>query len=173
MRTIEELEGAGVSAVTIEDSVPAGSFGFAETTGLVSIAEGVGKMRAAVAARRNSSTVIIARIASFSVSGLEDTIQRAKAYEQTGVDALRLPGSGLLPTRRAGGGDRKAHFARLAWPKLRDRDYLAAEGFASRTTAISLSLRPSAPSMRPCWRSRAAPIHNRLYRRKRRNCSNG
>src|ERR1700747_894868 len=60
MRTVEELESAGVAALTIEDTVLPASFG-ADETRLVSIAEGVGKMRAALGARQDPRLVVVGR----------------------------------------------------------------------------------------------------------------
>src|SRR6201996_4608952 len=50
MRTVQELETAGVSALTIEDTVLPRAFGERKPT-VISLEEGVGKMRAALAAR--------------------------------------------------------------------------------------------------------------------------
>ena len=58
MRCVQELETAGISAMSIEDTElpqPAGAGGKPR---LVSIEEGVGKMRAALAARRDPALVI-------------------------------------------------------------------------------------------------------------------
>jgi carboxyvinyl-carboxyphosphonate phosphorylmutase len=59
---------------------------------LISIEEGVGKMRAAVAARRDPELVIAGRTSAPSVTSIADTIARAKAYEAAGVDAIFLVG---------------------------------------------------------------------------------
>jgi carboxyvinyl-carboxyphosphonate phosphorylmutase len=59
---------------------------------LIPLAEGVGKMKAALDARRDPSLVIIGRTGAAAVTGLDDTIARAKAYEATGVDALFFTG---------------------------------------------------------------------------------
>ena len=90
-RTIEELEAAGAAGLTIEDTLLPPAFGEAKTQ-LISLEEGVGKMKAALDARRDSSLVIIARTGAVSISSLEDAIARAKAYEATGVDALFFTG---------------------------------------------------------------------------------
>jgi carboxyvinyl-carboxyphosphonate phosphorylmutase len=90
-RTVEELETAGVAALTIEDTALPAAFG--ETSArLTSIEEGVGKMRAALAGRQDKSLVIVGRTSAIGISGLADTIARLKAYEATGVDALFLVG---------------------------------------------------------------------------------
>ena len=91
MRTIKELESAGVAGIMIEDtSLPRG-FGEAKPR-LISIEEGVGKMRAALAAREDPSLVIIGRTSAAAVTGIDDAIARAKAYEAAGVDALFFAG---------------------------------------------------------------------------------
>ena len=92
MRTVEELETAGVSALTIEDTVLPRSFGVGGTQ-LLSIEEGVGKMKAALSARTDPSLTIAGRSAALGVTGVEDTIKRAKAYEAAGVDGLFLSGA--------------------------------------------------------------------------------
>jgi carboxyvinyl-carboxyphosphonate phosphorylmutase len=91
MRAIRELETAGVAGITIEDSSLPGGFG-EKKTGLISIEEGVGKMRAALAAREDPYLVIIGRTAAAAITGIEDAIARAKAYEAAGIDALFFTG---------------------------------------------------------------------------------
>src|SRR5215469_15554229 len=71
-RTIEELANVGVAAVTIEDTVLPTPFCI-ENNALISIEEGVGKMRAAVAARPDESFVIIGRTNAGSTNS-EDVI---------------------------------------------------------------------------------------------------
>ena len=90
-RTIEELETAGAAGLTIEDTLLPQAFGQAKTQ-LISLEEGVGKMKAAVDARRDSSLVVIGRTGAVSMSSLDDAVARAKAYEATGVDALFFTG---------------------------------------------------------------------------------
>jgi carboxyvinyl-carboxyphosphonate phosphorylmutase len=92
MRTVEELETAGVAALSIEDTdlpTPFGSRGRAQ---LLSIEEGVGKMRAALAARTDTGLVIAGRTGAASITGLDDAIARANAYADVGVDAIFLTG---------------------------------------------------------------------------------
>lgn len=91
-RTVEELETAGVSALSIEDTKLPRSFGAGNKTSLISIAEGVGKMRAAVSARQDPGLVIAARTSAVSATDLEDAISRITAYQETGVDAIFLVG---------------------------------------------------------------------------------
>jgi len=91
-RTVEELESAGVAALSIEDTELPRPFASGGKTSLISIEEGIGKMRAAVEGRQDSKLVIAARTSAISVTGLEDTITRVKAYQETGVDAIFLIG---------------------------------------------------------------------------------
>ena len=91
-RTVEELETAGVSALSIEDTILPRPFGAGNKTSLIPIAEGVGKMRAAVSARQDPDLVIAARTSAVSVTDLEDAIARITAYQETGVDAIFLVG---------------------------------------------------------------------------------
>ena len=92
MRTVEELETAGVSALTIEDTVLPVGFG-ASGVQLLSVEEGTGKMKAALSARTDPALTIAGRTSALRVSGLEDTIKRVKAYEAAGVDAIFLAGA--------------------------------------------------------------------------------
>ena len=91
MRTVEECEHSGVSAMSIEDTVLPTRFG-SKGDELTSIEEGVGKMKAALAARSDPSLVIAGRTSALKVEGLEGTVARAKAYAAAGVDAIFLVG---------------------------------------------------------------------------------
>src|SRR6516165_10283309 len=59
---------------------------------LTSIAEGVGKMKAALAGRQDPALCIAGRTSAIQVTGLDDAIARGKAYEEAGVDALFFVG---------------------------------------------------------------------------------
>jgi carboxyvinyl-carboxyphosphonate phosphorylmutase len=90
-RTIEELANVGVAAATIEDTILPAPFGGPGNTGLISLEEGVGKMRAAVAARPDETFVVIGRT-NVGSTNLDDAIRRLSAYERAGVDALFIVG---------------------------------------------------------------------------------
>jgi len=92
MRTVEELETAGVAALTIEDTALPQAFGQGAETRLLPLEEGTAKMKAAIAARADPSLVIVGRTSAVGVTGLDDAITRAKAYQAAGVDALFLLG---------------------------------------------------------------------------------
>ena len=90
-RTVQELEAAGAAGLTIEDTLLPQAYGQAKPQ-LISLEEGVGKMKGALDGRSDPSLVIVARTGAASITSLEDTIVRAKAYEATGVDALFFTG---------------------------------------------------------------------------------
>lgn len=90
MRTVIELERAGVSALTIEDTLLPAQFG-RKSTDLISIAEGVGKVRAALEARVDPELVIIARTNAAAIP-TEEVIARAVAYQNAGADGVCMVG---------------------------------------------------------------------------------
>jgi len=90
-RTVQELETAGAAGLTIEDTLLPAAFGEAKTQ-LISLEEGVGKMKAALSGRSDPSLVIMGRTGAAAITSPEDAIRRARAYEATGVDALFFTG---------------------------------------------------------------------------------
>ncbi len=128
-RTVEELETAGVAALSIEDTDLPQPFGTVGRTLLLSIEEGTGKMRAALAGRRDPRLVIAGRTSAPAVSGIDDAIARARAYEATGVDALFLVGIRTRAEVEAvAGAVRLPLILGGLSPELRDRDWLGAQG---------------------------------------------
>lgn len=91
MRTVQELETAGVAALTIEDTQLPRAHGDGAVR-LVPIEEGIGKIRAALAARTDPALAIVARTSALAVTGLDDALARGKAYAELGADALFLTG---------------------------------------------------------------------------------
>tara|TARA_Y100000815_G_scaffold179323_1_gene163371 strand:- start:1872 stop:2732 length:861 start_codon:yes stop_codon:yes gene_type:complete len=127
-RTVEELESAGVSALTIEDTVLPRRFGTSETE-LISIEEGVGKMKAALSGRQDPSLVVAGRSSALSVTGVEDAIRRTKAYEAAGVDAMFLSGATTKAEVEAVRAEVKIPLMLGgAGGELSDRDFLSANG---------------------------------------------
>jgi carboxyvinyl-carboxyphosphonate phosphorylmutase len=91
-RSVEELELSGAAGLTIEDTeLPAPFANYAKTR-LVSREEGLGKIRAALATRRDPDLVILARTAAPMVTDIADTIARITAYAEAGADAIFLLG---------------------------------------------------------------------------------
>lgn len=102
MRCVEELEHAGVSCLSIEDT--ALPIRYAQPEGkdeLIGTAEMTGKLRAALAARRDPALMIAARTSGFKVEGPEATLARVRAYAATGVDCVFVVGVGRVDQVRA------------------------------------------------------------------------
>ena len=86
-RTVEEFEAAGVAAIHIEDQLSPKRCGqLPGARPVIALAEAVGKIEAAVAARRDPDFIIIARTDSADGLGLDEAIRRVQAYVQAGAD---------------------------------------------------------------------------------------
>ena len=128
MRTVEELEAAGVAALTIEDTELPPPFA-AEGPRLLTLEEGVGKMKAALAARGDPRLAIIGRTSAVTIADMDDAMRRIAAYEAAGVDAVFLTGirtRAHVETIRATVGIPVILGA--AGPEIADLDYLASNG---------------------------------------------
>lgn len=90
MRTVVELERAGISALTIEDTLLPAQFN-RKSTDLISVAEGVGKVRAALEARVDPDLAIIART-NAGVLSVDEVIKRTVAYQKAGADGICMVG---------------------------------------------------------------------------------
>jgi 2,3-dimethylmalate lyase len=88
IRTVQEYELAGVSAIHIEDQVTPKKCGHMENKQVIPAAEMAEKIRAAVEARRSSDFLIIARTDARAGEGLENALRRARAYQEAGADIL-------------------------------------------------------------------------------------
>lgn len=128
-RTVEELETAGVSALTIEDTELPQPFGELGKTRLISIDEGVGKMKAALSARQDKNLTIAGRTSAVAVNGVADAIKRAKAYQAAGVDAMFFAGIKTRKDLETVAGELKIPiFLGSIGPELSDKDFLSATG---------------------------------------------
>jgi 2-methylisocitrate lyase-like PEP mutase family enzyme len=87
-RTVREFERAGAAAVQIEDQTFPKRCGHLDGKQVIPRDEMARKVRAALAARRDPETVIIARTDAIGVTGLEDAIERMQAYEEAGADVI-------------------------------------------------------------------------------------
>jgi carboxyvinyl-carboxyphosphonate phosphorylmutase len=124
-RTVEELETAGAAGLTIEDTLLPQAYGQSKTQ-LISLEEGVGKMKAALDARGDPALVIMARTGAVSITSLDDAIARAVAYEGTGVDALFFTGVKTRSELQAIAASTKLPIVLGGAPEdMTDRDYLA------------------------------------------------
>jgi carboxyvinyl-carboxyphosphonate phosphorylmutase len=150
-RTVEELEITGAAGLTIEDTLLPQSFGQTGTQ-LISLEEGVGKMKAALDARDDPTLVIMGRTGAVSITSLDDAIARARAYEAGGVDALFFTGvktrgeleaisaATKLPIVLGGAPDDMADLDYLAGKRVR----IALQGhapFAAATQAVYETLK--------------------------------
>jgi 2-methylisocitrate lyase-like PEP mutase family enzyme len=85
-RSVIELERAGAAAVQIEDQVFPKRCGHMEGKKVIPRDEMVLKLRAALGARRNPETLVIARTDALQMNGLDDAIDRCNAYAEAGAD---------------------------------------------------------------------------------------
>lgn len=88
MRTVREYEKAGVAALQLEDQVAPKKCGHMTGRQVVPKEEMVGKIKAAVDARYDKDLMIIARTDARTVHGLNEALERAKAYEEAGADII-------------------------------------------------------------------------------------
>jgi len=152
MRTVEELEAAGIAGLTIEDTALPQAFAASGKPALISLEEGVGKIRAAVAARRDNNLVIAGRTSAAAITDMDDAIARAKAYEGAGADAIFMLGlKTLADLETVAGQISRPLIISGTGPDFEDRAYLAKQGvriclqghqpFAAATEAIHATLR--------------------------------
>ena len=93
-RCVRLFERAGAAAIQLEDQTLPKRCGHLTGKSLVTTAEMVGKIHAALDARTNRDTVIIARTDAIGVEGLERALDRADAYADAGADALFIEAIG-------------------------------------------------------------------------------
>ena len=141
-RTVEELETAGVVAMTLEDTMLPAGFGDKGKAKLISLEEGIGKMRAAVEARQDRNLVLVGRTSAAAITSVDDAIARARAYEQVGVDAMFFIG---LDTREkldaVASAIKLPIFLGTLTPGIADKDYLS-----SRRVRVALLGHPTFPA---------------------------
>jgi 2-methylisocitrate lyase-like PEP mutase family enzyme len=87
-RTVRGLERAGAAMVQLEDQGFPKRCGHLAGKTVIPTAEMCGKLKAALDARRQSQTLILARTDALAVEGFDAAMARAEAYLETGVDAL-------------------------------------------------------------------------------------
>jgi carboxyvinyl-carboxyphosphonate phosphorylmutase len=159
MRTVAELETAGVAALTVEDTALPFGYG-GDDRALISRDEGIGKMRAALAGRSDASLTIIGRTSAMAIAGRDEAVARIVAYEKVGVDAIFLGG---LKSRAEL--DSLAGITKLplilsgASAEVQDLDYLTARGvrvcvqthhpFAAAIEAVRKSLKALRDGTKP------------------------
>ena len=88
MRSVRLLERAGASAIQLEDQTSPKRCGHLQGKSVIATREMVGKLRAAVDARRDDDTLIIARTDAVAVEGFDAALERAARYAEAGADLL-------------------------------------------------------------------------------------
>jgi methylisocitrate lyase len=88
MRTVREYEQVGLAGLHIEDQVAPKKCGHVAGKECIPAEEMVGKIRAAVAARRDPDFVIIARTDSRAPLGFDEAVRRGRAYRAAGADIV-------------------------------------------------------------------------------------
>ena len=97
-RSVRSINKAGAAAIHIEDQVGAKRCGHRPNKELVSKAEMVDRIKAAIDARVDDSFVIMARTDALAVEGIDSALDRANAYNEAGADALFPEAITDLPT---------------------------------------------------------------------------
>jgi 2-methylisocitrate lyase-like PEP mutase family enzyme len=87
-RTVRDFERAGATALQMEDQVQPKRCGHMAGKTVIPTEEMVGKIRAALDARQEQGTAIIARTDALGVNGFDDAMERAQRYREAGADAL-------------------------------------------------------------------------------------
>ncbi|WP_165856127.1 isocitrate lyase/PEP mutase family protein [Marinobacter sp. JSM 1782161] len=128
IRTITELERAGVAALTIEDTLLPPKYGH-KSTDLIPVEEAIGKIEAALDARIDPAMAIIARTNAGQLS-TEETIERVKAYQTAGADGICMVGIADFDHLEAISRHIAVPLMLVAYdnPELNDRERLAANG---------------------------------------------
>ena len=85
---VRTLERAGADCIQLEDQVSPKRCGHFNGKDVVETHEMLGKIRAAVDARRDSATLIMARTDAAAVHGFDAAIERAQAFQEAGADIL-------------------------------------------------------------------------------------
>jgi methylisocitrate lyase len=88
VRTVRAFERAGVAGIHLEDQDSPKRCGHLDGKRTITVAEMVGKIRAACDARRDDAFVVIARVDALAVEGLGAAIDRAGAYAAAGADVI-------------------------------------------------------------------------------------
>jgi 2-methylisocitrate lyase-like PEP mutase family enzyme len=87
-RTVRDFERAGAAMIQLEDQGFPKRCGHLDGKTVVPAAEMCGKLKAALDARHDSGTLILARTDALAIEGLDAALERAERYLECGVDAL-------------------------------------------------------------------------------------
>jgi methylisocitrate lyase len=87
-RSIKDMTAAGAAAVHIEDQVAQKRCGHRPNKSIVSVAEMVDRIKAAVDAKTDLDFVVMARTDALAVDGMNAVVDRAGAFAEAGADAI-------------------------------------------------------------------------------------
>lgn len=87
-RTVREMIKAGAAAVHIEDQVAQKRCGHRPGKEIVSLAEMLDRIKAALDGKTDPDFIVMARTDALAVTGLEATIERIQAFAEAGADAI-------------------------------------------------------------------------------------
>ena len=157
-RAVREFERAGVAGLHIEDQASPKRCGHFAGKQLIGTGEMVGKIKAALDARRDPDMVIIARTDATAVDGFDAALERAQAYIEAGADMLLMaPPLDLAQLEAAG---------RLGAPLLCPLDSTGLTPVAPADDLASLGVKigvfptalvmVSSPLSAGCWRRSSA-----------------
>jgi 2-methylisocitrate lyase-like PEP mutase family enzyme len=113
-RTVRGFERAGASVIQLEDQSFPKRCGHLAGKRLVPQSEMVGKIKAALDARQNDDTLIIARTDARAVEGFDAALERAAAYKEVGADILFIEAPQSLDEMKAITRQFAAHIPLLA-----------------------------------------------------------
>ncbi|MBV7414929.1 methylisocitrate lyase [Aeromonas sp. sif2433] len=131
-RTIRAFERGGVAAVHMEDQVAQKRCGHRPNKAVVSLAEMVDRIKAAVDARTDENFVIMARTDALAVEGIESALERAAAYVAAGADMIFAEAVTKLDQydrfKQAAGVPILANMTEFGQTELFDKGHLADHG---------------------------------------------
>ena len=99
-RTVEELETAGICAMSIEDTVLPRPYGPSGKPTLISVEEGVGKMKAALSARQDKNLVIAGRTSALAIAGVDEPSSAPRPMRRPGSTRSFSPAASPSPASR-------------------------------------------------------------------------
>jgi methylisocitrate lyase len=132
-RTVQILEDAGVAGMHLEDQVNPKRCGHLDGKDVVGRDVAVRRVKAAVAARRDPAFVIAARTDAAAVTGMDEAIDRAKAYADAGADLI-------FPEAMAGEADFERFRAATDVPLLANMTEFGKSKLLTAATLASLGI---------------------------------
>ena len=133
-RTVQGMEALGVAAIQIEDQVWPKRCGHMDGKLVEPREVALKKLRAAVAARRDPATLIVARTDARGPHGLEEALERCRLFKDAGADVLFVDGpesvAELEAISRELPGPLLANMSETGKTPLRSAAELEAMGFA-------------------------------------------